>query len=40
MKVPLSSENGPNDIAFWQPTTLVKKSTACAMSGTVTPVWS
>src|SRR5437868_6692522 len=40
MKVPLSSEKGPNVIACWQPSTLVKKSSACLMSGTVTPVWS
>ena len=40
MKVPLSSANGPNDMAFLQPTTSVKKSTACFMSGTVMPVWS
>ncbi|ESX52373.1 glyoxalase/bleomycin resistance/dioxygenase family protein [Mesorhizobium sp. C416B] len=40
MKVPLSSAKGPNDIAFLQPTTSVKKSTACFMSGTVMPVWS
>ena len=40
MKVPLSSAKGPNDMAFLQPTTSVKKSTACFMSGTVTPVWS
>ena len=40
MNVPLSSANGPNDIAFLQPTTSVKKSTACFMSGTVMPVWS
>jgi hypothetical protein len=38
MKVPLSSAKGPNDMAFLQPTTSVKKSTACFMSGTVTPV--
>ena len=40
MNVPLSSAKGPKDIAFLQPITSVKKSTACAMSGTVTPVWS
>ena len=38
MKVPLSSANGPKDMAFLQPTTSVKKSTACFMSGTVMPV--
>ena len=40
MKVPLSSANGPNDMAFLQPTTSVKNETACFMSGTVMPVWS
>ena len=40
MNVPLSSANGPNDMAFLQPTTSVKNSTACFMSGTVMPVWS
>src|SRR5262249_26606537 len=40
MNVPLSSENGPNDIACWQPITSVKKAVAALTSGTVMPVWS
>ena len=40
MKLPFSSANGPNDIASLQPSTLMKKSAACLMSGTVMPVWS
>src|ERR1700693_2533173 len=40
MKVPLSSENGPNDIAWEQPSTSVKKVVAAFTSGTVMPVWS
>jgi len=39
-KLPFSSANGPNDIASLQPSTLMKKSAACLMSGTVMPVWS
>src|ERR1700682_5640845 len=40
MNVPLSSENGPNDIACVQPITSVKKAVAAFTSGTVTPGWS
>src|SRR5882757_9389102 len=40
MNVPLSSENGPNDIACVQPITSVKKAVAAFTSGTVMPVWS
>src|SRR5450756_31257 len=40
MNVPLSSENGPNDIACEQPITSVKKAVAALTSGTVMPVWS
>src|SRR5258705_4228386 len=40
MNVPLSSENGPNDIACAQPSTSVKKAVAAFTSGTVMPVWS
>ena len=40
MNVPLSSENGPNDIACLQPITSVKKAIAAFTSGTVMPVWS
>jgi hypothetical protein len=36
----LSSENGPNDIAWVQPMTSVKKAVAAFTSGTVIPVWS
>ena len=37
---PKNSDVGGYHIAFLQPTTSVKKVTACVMSGTVTPVWS
>src|ERR1700704_5206 len=40
MNVPLSSENGPNDIAGEHPITSVKKAVAAFTSGTVMPVWS
>src|ERR1700730_14611618 len=40
MNVPLSSMNGPNDIAWEQPITSVKKAVAAFTSGTVMPVWS
>src|SRR3981081_968254 len=40
MNVPLSSENGPNDIACEHPITSVKKAVAALTSGTVMPVWS
>src|SRR6202521_2149582 len=40
MNVPLSSENGPNDIACEHPITSVKKAVAAFTSGTVMPVWS
>src|SRR6202035_2299571 len=40
MNVPLSSENGPNDIACVQPMTSVKNAVAAFTSGTVMPVWS
>src|ERR1700730_3887571 len=40
MNVPLSSENGPNDIACVQPITSVKNAVAALTSGTVMPVWS
>src|SRR5216683_1204467 len=37
MNVPLSSENGPNDIACEHPITSVKKAVAAFTSGTVMP---
>src|SRR5664279_4899091 len=40
MNVPLSSENGPNDIGCVHPTTSMKKAVAAFTSGTVMPVWS
>src|SRR5580692_4256816 len=40
MNVPLSSLNGPNDIAWVQPITSVKNAVAALISGTVMPVWS
>src|SRR5882724_6781844 len=40
MNVPLSSENGPNDIACEHQMTSVKKAVAAFTSGTVMPVWS
>src|SRR5882724_12424305 len=40
MNVPLSSENGPNDIACEHPITSVKKAVAALTSGTVMPVLS
>ncbi len=40
MNVPLSSRNGPNDIACVHPITSVKNAVAALTSGTVMPVWS